>query len=221
MASLEAELPGLCGFNSPDVCSITFARFSFLNRRCAFGSERPFRPTLLSPSAAPMRRRLLAEFIRISLICDPEKRHREAPHRGHALTVSDSVEPHHRVDNAISSAASNSQGKLTPAINESRDSRKGFGMLDVDGILSTRKAAQLNNAKERGVAVKCPELERSNHRGCARRGVCNYTFYDLDKNASEFTCPNGRGTETVFTISNNRQPPTTFFNGQHIEHAYT
>ncbi len=221
MASVEAELPGLCGFNSPDVCSITFARFPFLNKRCAFGSERPFRPTLLSPSAAPMRRRLLAEFIRISLICDPEKRHREAPHRGHALTVSDSVEPHHRVDNAISSAASNSQGKLTPAINESRDSRKGFGMLDVDGILSTRKAAQLNNAKERRAAVKSSELEGSNHRGPAWRGVCSYAFYDLDENVSEFSCVNGGGAETVFTISKNWQPPTTFFNGQHIEHAYT
>jgi hypothetical protein len=37
------------------------------------------------------------------------------------LTVSDSVEPHRRVDNAISTVASNSQRKLTPAMNESRD----------------------------------------------------------------------------------------------------
>src|ERR1700730_6175441 len=92
MASLEAELPGLCGLSSPDVCSGTLAAFPFLNKRCAFSSERPFRLTLLSPSAAPMQRRLLAEFIRISLICDSENRHRAASHRGHALTVSDCVE---------------------------------------------------------------------------------------------------------------------------------
>lgn len=61
----------------------------------------------------------------------------------------------------------------------------------------------------------------SNHREPARRGVCHYVFYDLDKNVSEFTCANGRGAETVFAISKNRQPPTTFFNGQHIEHTYT
>jgi len=137
------------------------------------------------------------------------------------LTVSDSVEPHRRVDNAISTVASNSQRKLTPAINESRDSRKGFGKLDVDGILSTRKAAQLNKASERRAAVKSSELESSNHRGPAWRGVCSYAFYDLDENVSEFTCANGGGAETVFAISKNRQPPTTFFNGQHIEHTYT
>jgi hypothetical protein len=78
-----------------------------------------------------------------------------------------------------------------------------------------RKAAELNKAKERGVAVKCSELERSNHRGCARREVCNYALYDLNKNVSEFTCPNGGATGTVFAISKKRQPPTIFFNGQH------
>jgi hypothetical protein len=83
------------------------------------------------------------------------------------LTVSDSVEPHRRVDHAISTVASDSQRKLTLAINESRDSRKGFGMLNVDEILSKRKAAKLNKANERRTAVKYSELEGSNHRGPA------------------------------------------------------
>src|SRR5260370_33757668 len=70
MASLTGELSSLCGFNSPDVCSGTDARFPFLNKRCAFRCEWPFRPTLLSPKAAPIRRRLIADFIRICLFCE-------------------------------------------------------------------------------------------------------------------------------------------------------
>jgi hypothetical protein len=53
-----------------------------------------------------------------------------------------------------------------------------------------------------------------------RRRVSNYAFYDLGKNVSEFTRAKGGGAETVFSISKNRQPPTTFFNGKHVKHSY-
>ncbi len=69
-------------------------------------------------------------------------------------------------------------------------------MLDVDGILSTRKAAPC----KRRATVKSSELESSNHRGPAWRGVCSYAFYDLDENVSEFSCVNGGGAETVLCV---------------------
>jgi len=93
-------------------------------------------------------------------------------------------------------------------------------MLDVDGILSTRKAAQLNNAKERRAAVKSSELEGSNHRGLAWGGVCSYAFYDLDENVSEFSCVNG-GVPRQFSPFRRMAATNNLLQRQHIEHAYT
>src|SRR5713101_6647918 len=149
MASLTCELSGLRGFNSPNLCSGTDARFPLLNERCAFSCEWPFRLIRLSPNAAPMGRRLIADFIRICLFCDSAKRASCNTPIAVMLTLSDSVEPHHRADNALSRAASNSQRRLMPALSESRKSHKGFGILRPDGIRSHAEGGKLNQAKER------------------------------------------------------------------------
>jgi hypothetical protein len=44
-------------------------------------------------------------------------------------------------------------------------------------------------------------------------GVRDYAFNELSKNTSEFAGAEGGCSKTVFAISKNREPPTTFFNG--------
>src|SRR5260370_31777918 len=75
-----------------------------------------------------------------------------------------------------------------------------------------RKAAGLNEAKERGATVKSSELKGSNHRGPARRHICNYIFYNLRKDVTKFIWAEGGRSKTVFAISkkgSHQQPSST------------
>jgi hypothetical protein len=86
---------------------------------------------------------LLSSF-ESAFVVIPRRAHRATPHRDHALTVSDSVEPPHRADKAISRADSDSQLKLLAALNKSHECHKGFGILKAEEI---RNQAEGHNAE--------------------------------------------------------------------------
>jgi hypothetical protein len=50
--------------------------------------------------------------------------------------------------------------------------------------------------------------------------ICMYASYDLSENVSKLVLAKGGCPKAVLAIPNDRKPPTTFFNGQHMEHAY-
>ena len=83
---------------------------------------------------------------------------------------------------------------------------------------TTWKAGKLDETNRLSAALKCSKQEGSSR--CGGVAIRNDTFYDLHKNASKFARTKGGRAETLLAISNNWQPPATFFDGEHMEHAY-
>ena len=219
MASLMVELSGLFGFDSPDICSGLDACFLLLDKRFAFICEWPFRPAVLSPNEALVRRSWIAVFIRICLPCDSATSASCNAASPSCANVSDSVEPNPRAESPISRAASSSCRKLMPATNKSRESCKGFRVLKAygdQGRLDDKIADRGTNCKA-SFNYSGPASDRYRP---SRRGVFNYPCYDLAEDASEFARAERGCAEAALAVFKNRQPPTAFFNNQSVEHAY-
>jgi hypothetical protein len=95
-----------------------------LNRRCAFSLDWPVRLTALRPNALFVRLELIAAFTRVGLSGGSALRASPHARRGHSRL---SVEARHHAADAISQGPRNSQTRLMPASNESRELYKGFG----------------------------------------------------------------------------------------------
>jgi len=85
-------------------------------------------------------------------------------------------------------------------------------------IKDSWKATELIAATNSRATLNCSE-PGSGHCGPSCRGICSHPSYDLRKNTSKFIRAKRGRAKTALAISKNRQPPTTFFNWQPVEHA--